>query len=64
MGSEASGHAFTICLQNLHVHCTYNIKKGKMWYDCKWDKSPQEIKMTHKLTTIGHLHFTASGNKG
>ena len=31
-----------------------NYKK-KMWYDCQWDNSPQEIKMTQKLTTIiGH----------
>ena len=32
--------------------CLY-IKK-KMWYDCQRDNSPQETKMTQKLTTIGH----------
>ena len=26
-----------------------------MWYDCQWDKSPQETKWHKKLTTIGHL---------
>ena len=25
-----------------------------MWFDCQWDNSPQETKMTHKLTSIGH----------
>ena len=25
-----------------------------MWYDCQSDNSPQETKMTQKLTTIGH----------
>ena len=30
-----------------------NIKK-KMWFDFQWDNSPQETKMTQKLTTIGH----------
>ena len=25
-----------------------------MWYDCQCDNSPQEIKMTQKLTTTGH----------
>ena len=28
--------------------------KKKMWYDCQWDNSSQETKMTQKLTTIGH----------
>ena len=25
-----------------------------MWYDCQLDNSPQETKMTQKLTTIGN----------
>ena len=31
-----------------------DYKKKKMWYDCHVDNSPQETKMTQKLTTIGH----------
>ena len=30
-----------------------NIQK-KMWYDCQWDNSPQDTKMTQKLTTTGN----------
>ena len=25
-----------------------------MWFDCQWDNSPKETKITQKLTTIGH----------
>ena len=25
-----------------------------MWYDCQWDNSPQDTKITQKWTTIGH----------
>ena len=32
---------------------TVNMKM-KIWYDCQLDYSPQETKMTQKLTTIGH----------
>ena len=32
-----------------------------MWYDCQGDNSPQETKMTQKLTIIGH--HTAFNNE-
>ena len=37
-----------------------NIKK-KMWYDCQWDSSQQETKMTQKLTT--KVHRTGLNNE-
>ena len=30
----------------------YIYIKKKMWYDCQWDNSPQETKITQNLTTL------------
>ena len=52
-------------LRQTHIECgkvkhirviqvSLNIKKeGENWYNCQRDNSPQETKMTQKLTTIG-----------
>ena len=34
-----------------------------MWYDCQWDNSPQETKMTQKLITLGHRTASTMSNK-